>query len=736
MKAKFLSIFLLVALTLGALMPVQAVYASGGTTIIVNTNDGAGAIDDGKCSLSEAIKAADNGSTSGTNCTFSGSGTPYTIQFSIGSGAQTISATNQLTIGAPVIIDGTTQPGYSGVPLIHVDGSTTSRLSGLVFTTGSEGSEVKGLIVTGFATTEIAIFVGTVSSHVTLLGNYIGTDGTNAMGGYTGVAIEGGDYAQVGGPNASDRNVISGNSLENVYLSDFNGSSNGADHNTIQGNYIGTNASGSASIGGSDADISLTSNGTGGANANQIIGNVISGNSYGIEIDSQYDTNTVIQSNYIGTNAGGTSAIGNSFGINMDYAGNTQIGGSGAGLGNLISGNQNDGIYDWANAGSITIIGNKIGITPTGSSLPNSTTGIDLEGGASAQIAQNYIANNSNSVTLDATSTAASGPNNNNNCFINNSIGLSNANSGTAANFTNNWWGSSTGPNYSGNPGGTGDKISTYVTYSPWLHSAPAACGANAGLNPTSVNFGFQQINTTSSIHSVTLTNTGTSPLSFSSITSPAHFTLDTTSTCKVGTPVAAGGTCTLALKFSPTALGAASGNVVITGNASNSPQSLPVSGTGVGAQLLKNASFEGAAGSQPANWTLAGTNANTDFLDCTVHKIGSCSLKLIGNGTQKTVSQTVSIIGTTGNTYAFALSSEASGVPSSATYMVRVLFYKSSLLIGSKTLTFSTSASGFQNLSDTYTAPSAYTKIVFKITFNAATGTVWFDAAGLFHAS
>jgi hypothetical protein len=733
MKAKFLSIFLLVALTLGALMPVQAVYASGGTTIIVNTNDGAGTIDDGKCSLSEAIKAADNGSTSGTNCTFSGSGTPYTIQFSIGSGAQTISATSQLSITAPVIIDGTTQPGYSGVPLIHVDGSTTSRINGLVFTTGSEGSMAKGLMVTGFSNAEISIGVGNSTNYVTLKGNYIGTDGTNALGGSMGVDLEGGAYAQVGGPNASDRNIISGNSLANVYFS-HNG-----DHNTIQGNYIGTNASGSAGISGSYADIWLTSSGTTGANANQIIGNVISAGSgtYGIDIDSQYDTNTVIQSNYIGTNAGGTSAIGNFIGIKMDYAGNTQIGGSGVGLGNLISGNQNDGIYDWTNAGSITIIGNKIGITPTGSSLPNSTTGIDLEGGASAQIAQNYIANNSNSVTLDATSTAASGPNNNNNCFINNSIGLSNANSGTAANFTNNWWGSSTGPNYSGNPGGTGDKISTYVTYSPWLHSAPAACGANAGLNPTSVNFGFQQINTTSSIHSVTLTNTGTSPLSFSSITSPAHFTLDTASTCKVGTPVAAGGTCTLALKFSPTALGAASGNVVITGNASNSPQSLPVSGTGVGAQLLNNASFEGAAGSQPANWTLAGTNANTDFLDCTVHKIGSCSLKLIGNGTQKTVSQTVSITGTTGNTYAFALSSEASGVPATGvTFMVKVLFYKSSLLIGSKTLTFSTSASGFQNLSDTYTAPSAFTKIVFKITFKAATGTVWFDAAGLYHAS
>jgi hypothetical protein len=67
---------------------------------------------------------------------------------------------------------------------------------------------------------------------------------------------------------------------------------------------------------------------------------------------------------------------------------------------------------------------------------------------------------------------------------------------------------------------------------------------------------------------------------------------------------------------------------------------------------------------------------------------------------------------------------------------MVQVLFYNGGALIGSKTLNFSTTASGFQTLSGTYSAPSTYTKIMFKITFKVGAGTVWFDAAGLYHES
>jgi hypothetical protein len=753
------------------------VHAAGGTTITVNTNEGNGVVD-GNCSLPEAFLAANNGAAT-VDCPFSGSGTPYTIKFNIGGGgAQTITLANQMAAAVPLVIDGATQPGYSGVPLIRVDGGN-SVAWGLVFNPGSAGSFVKDLMITRFTSAQVAIGGGVAGKPVTLFGNYLGTDGTTALGGSTGLWIQNGNYVQAGGTSAADRNIISGNSSANVEI--FDSSS----HNVIQGNYIGLNANGNASISGNADGIQVI------APNNQFIGNVVSGNtSYGIYANGN---SNIFESNYVGTNASGTSAVANGDGVYIYGGDGNQVGGTGAGLGNLISGNTyiglgivstatntkvfgnrigsdkngtgsipniNDAIYlnntpadiegnlisgntadgillDNAGTTGSTIVGNKIGVSLTGSSLSN-TTGVEFEDGASGRVAQNYIGDNASySVYVGPTSTVASGSNNN--CFINNSaFGLTDANTTAApAPFSSNWWGSASGPTDPvGNPGGTGDKVnptSGNIDYSSWLTSPAAACAPKASLSSPSLNFGFQKAGTPSSIHSITLTNTGMAALNFASITPPSRFSLDSSSTCHTGTPVAVNATCTLAIKFSPIALGNVSGNVVIASDAFNTPANIAVSGTGIGPQLLKDADFEGTAGKQPAFWTLSGINTKTDFLDCGVHHSGLCSLKLVGNGIQKTVYQTVITSGGAGKPYAFNLSSQAGGVPAGATYMAQVLFYNGGTLTGSKTLTFSKSASGFQTLSGSFTTTGTYTKIVFKIIFKAAAGTVWFDTAGLY---
>ncbi len=307
----------------------DAAHAAG-TTITVNTTEGTNT-NDGNCSLPEAVLAVNTSSTVDTCTTGSA---PYTIAFSIGSGAQTITLSSGLGIDEPVLIDGTTQSGYSGTPLIRVDGNNSVGY-GLIISSGSEGSIVKGLMVTGFTSEQVSIYAGNSTSHVTLLGNYIGTDGTNGLSPSYAVGLDlyGGQYNQIGGPAASDRNVISGNT-ENLELA------YGADHNTIQGNYIGLNASGTAAVSGNSAGMLISQAGGLGANDNQIIGNVISGNSSeGIYIASQYNNNNVIQSNYIGTDASGTSAIANVDGIDLSGGDNNQI------SGNVISGNTSSGIY-------------------------------------------------------------------------------------------------------------------------------------------------------------------------------------------------------------------------------------------------------------------------------------------------------------------------------------------------------------------------------------------------------
>lgn len=82
----------------------------------------------------------------------------------------------------------------------------------------------------------------------------------------------------------------------------------------------------------------------------------------------------------------------------------------------------------------------------------------------------------------------------------------------------------------------------------------------------------------------VTLTNSGAAPLSISAFTLPTDFTLDQTpaSSCKVGTPVAAGQTCTLSIMFTPGSSGAKSGALSIVHTGTASPATINLSGLGV----------------------------------------------------------------------------------------------------------------------------------------------------------
>jgi hypothetical protein len=103
-------------------------------------------------------------------------------------------------------------------------------------------------------------------------------------------------------------------------------------------------------------------------------------------------------------------------------------------------------------------------------------------------------------------------------------------------------------------------------------------------LSATTVPFGSEAINTESAAQVVTLTNTGTSPLSISSIAltgaNTSQFVYGTTTAC---TTVAVNGTCTFRVRFNPTVAGAASAAITITDNAAGSPHAIALSGTGVG---------------------------------------------------------------------------------------------------------------------------------------------------------
>jgi hypothetical protein len=100
-------------------------------------------------------------------------------------------------------------------------------------------------------------------------------------------------------------------------------------------------------------------------------------------------------------------------------------------------------------------------------------------------------------------------------------------------------------------------------------------------LSPTSLTWGKVVRGTTSTGKNVTLTNTGSATLIIASITTSGDFAL-ATSTKPCGSTLAAGKNCIIRVTFTPTQLGLRTGAITIIDNAPNTPQTVPLSGTGV----------------------------------------------------------------------------------------------------------------------------------------------------------
>ncbi len=300
-----------------------------------------------------------------------------TIIFDIpGAEAHTIQPLSPLpTITDSVVIDGTYQPGYAGTPLILLDGSAAgSQASGLVIAAGD--STVRGLDIGNFG--EDGIQLGTQLNSPggnVVAGNYIGIDvtGTRTMSNNRwGVNVLGSPGNTVGGTGARDGNVISGNRHGGIYI-------NHGDHSVVQGNFIGTDATGTIALG----------NGPGNDGVNLSVGsdvtiggtipgarNIISGNYYGVLLQD-FSYRAHVQGNYIGTDITGTRPLGNAAGV-VDAGQGDRIGGSGVGVRNLISGNRGTGVFI---DGSRDIVsGNWIGIDASGTQPLGNGVGVIVVG--------------------------------------------------------------------------------------------------------------------------------------------------------------------------------------------------------------------------------------------------------------------------------------------------------------------------------------------------------------------
>lgn len=246
---------------------------------------------------------------------------------------------------------------------------------------------------------------GLAVSGVSVTGCWLGLNaaGTAAAPNDYGVRIGQTTGNTIGGPAVAARNVISGNSTGGVLIQQ---ASNG---NQIRGNYIGLASDGNTIIGNTGTDGGILVNND--QSANNLIGpgNVISGNTAdGIRF-APGNTNTIF-GNIIGLNATGTADRGNlqagvQAGVGGTATSNNTIGGTTAADRNIISGNDTDGIQLLGTGTNAHILGNYIGTDITGTlAIGNTGRGILVgdarqatEIGSTAAGSGNVISGNSTS---------------------------------------------------------------------------------------------------------------------------------------------------------------------------------------------------------------------------------------------------------------------------------------------------------------------------------------------------
>ncbi len=300
-----------------------------------------------------------------------------------------------LTVGARNIISGNS---FAGVFLVHgangntilgnyigtdVTGATgLGNRDGVVLgnafdnqiggTENGAGNVISGNGINGRG----GVFIhGETSTGNLVQGNFIGTDvsGSIAIGNGIGVWVDAAPDNIIGGTEIGAGNIVGGNVYQNIIIDDFDGI--GSDRTTVQGNYLGTDVTGTVGLGPEeglgvfvwDSDSVLIGGVTPGA------GNVISGNGGGI---STRGDNTQILGNHVGTDPSGTLPVPNvAFGIRIE-GDDCVAGGSGTGEANTIAFNGGTGV--WIEALDTSPDPSMANIAVGNSIFSNDDLGIDL----------------------------------------------------------------------------------------------------------------------------------------------------------------------------------------------------------------------------------------------------------------------------------------------------------------------------------------------------------------------
>ena len=388
-----------------------------------------------------------------------GNSEPTIIQFAVGMGNPTImvgsSGLGPLPSvlaninGFPVIINGNS----GGATRVVLDGTMAGQGASGLTLIGAK-AVIEGFVINHFSSNGVVI-TGEENhpgdgGHL-LRSNYIGTDATGMMAapnGGAGVLIQNGTpHNSIGGPNPGDGNVISGNKGDGIRVEPLAAGMTlpaGAVGQIIQGNFIGTNATGTAAVGNGGNGISVIGDSPGGAaNTPPTIvgdaGNVISGNTGdGVFIQGLFSlTGSKVQANFIGTDAAGNVAIPNGGnGVHITDSPNNTVGGTGS-EGNIISGNDGSGVLiSLAHSTANQVQGNTIGANSAGdTAIANKLDGVLISLGAASNEVGGSMAGDGNLISGN-TRAGVSIDGSNGNRVQNNLIGANRARTAALPNGT------------------------------------------------------------------------------------------------------------------------------------------------------------------------------------------------------------------------------------------------------------------------------------------------------------
>ena len=342
-----------------------------------------------------------------------------TIGFNIpGAGVHTIALLSGLPpISRPLTIDGYTQPGASPSTLASADNAVLQiELNGInagASTTGldiqSSNTIVRGLVINRFTADAIFVDGASGASQCVIEGNFIGVDPSGAISlpngwpGQGAIMLNVSPGNRIGGTTPGARNLISGNAYAGISIQGLTAVSN-----LIQGNFIGTDFSGTNALsnnGGIGIDVESPFTLIGGTNASAR--NIVADSNAGLALYS--DSNTV-QCNYIGIGADGATSLLAGNGIAVLGEANL-VGGVGVGAGNVVSGHVGYGIR--LTGSSNVVQGNFVGTDATGmQNRGNHIEGVSVSGssnliGGAMSGARNIVAGSP--VGIEVNGSAATG---------------------------------------------------------------------------------------------------------------------------------------------------------------------------------------------------------------------------------------------------------------------------------------------------------------------------------------